>query len=88
MCVLVTVYMIVSLRTNVVFLLIFILLIPTFALLAFFFFNISEEKFPPYNALHAAGALAFVVSMLGWYIFLAILLASVDFPFSLPGKQK
>jgi len=87
MGVLVFIYMIVSLRTNVVFLLIFILLIPTFGLLAHFFFQVSRldlGALPPYKALHAAGALAFVVSMLGWYIFTAILLASVDFPFSLP----
>lgn len=87
MDVLVTVYCIVSVRTNLVFFMIFILLIPTFACLAYTFFGLSMS--PPVlhiKALHAGGALAFVVSMLGWYIFLAILLASVDFPFSLPGE--
>lgn len=30
------------------------------------------------------GAFAFAVSMLGWYIFMVQVLASVDFPFDLP----
>lgn len=86
MDVLVTVYFIVSLRTNVVFMLIFILLIPTFALLTYVFIGLSYTPVPVVHlgAEHAAGALALVISLLGWYIFLAILLASVDFPFSLP----
>jgi len=85
MDVLVTIYCIVSVRTNLVFFMIFILLIPTFACLTYAFFGLSMS--PPVlhlQALKAGGALAFVVSLLGWYIFLAILLASVDFPFSLP----
>lgn len=88
MDVLVTIYMIVSLRTNLVFFLIFITLIPTFGCLTGFYFGLSRTP-PDVNVkmLHAGGALAFVTSMLGWYIFLAILLASVDFPFSLPGKR-
>lgn len=86
MDVLCTVYCIVSVRTNVVFFLIFLLLIPTFSCLVYVFFGLSMTPIPVFhaNALIAAGALAFVISMLGWYIFGAILLASVDFPFSLP----
>ena len=34
----------------------------------------------------AGGAMAFVVCLLGWYLFTALMLASVDAPFSLPGK--
>lgn len=30
------------------------------------------------------GGCAFVVAMLGWYIFLVQILASVDFPYELP----
>ena len=32
----------------------------------------------------AGGAFGFVTSMSGWYIFFAIMLASLDFPFSVP----
>jgi hypothetical protein len=32
------------------------------------------------------GAFLFVTCIFGWWIFAAIMLASLDFPFSLPGK--
>ena len=32
----------------------------------------------------AGGAFTFVTSLAGWWIFFAIMLASLDFPFSLP----
>ena len=32
----------------------------------------------------AGGAFGFVTSLAGWWIFFAIMLASLDFPFSLP----
>ena len=34
--------------------------------------------------LQAGGAFTFVTSMAGWWIFFAIMLASLDFPFSVP----
>ena len=34
----------------------------------------------------AGGAQAFVVCVLGWYLFTSLMLASVDAPISLPGK--
>ena len=82
---LVVVYSICALRTNVILFMILFLLIPTFALLASVFFH-AAQGITVANQLVAAGALAFVISMLGWYIFLAILLAAVDFPLSLPGE--
>ena len=85
MGVLVVVYAVVALRTNVVFLLIFITLIPAFACLAAYYFFAAQGLKKP-NYLIGGGACAFIVSMLGWYIFFAILLAAVDFPFSLPGR--
>lgn len=33
---------------------------------------------------HAGGGLLFVVCLLGWYIFLALMLLSVEFPVVLP----
>ena len=37
-----------------------------------------------YPQKQAGGAFTFVTSMAGWWIFLAIMLASVDFPIALP----
>ncbi|KAK5167178.1 uncharacterized protein LTR77_007908 [Saxophila tyrrhenica] len=85
MGVLCLVYAICALRTNLILFLILLLLVPAFACLAAAYWFLAQE-----NALAAAplltagGAIAFVVCMLGWYIFAAILLAAVDFPLSLP----
>lgn len=34
--------------------------------------------------LQATGALIFFTSLCGWWIFVAIMLAAIDFPFALP----
>ena len=79
------VYLVCSMRTNLVFLLIFFTLVPAFGLLAGTFFNAAEgNAATAAKCQEAAGAFAFVTCLLGWYIFFAIMLASVDFPFSLP----
>lgn len=92
-------YMILALRTNLVFFLIFLTLVPAFGLLAAAFWTLAyaAEATAAENmalaATHmsnantyviAAGALTFITDMLGWYIFFAIMLASLDFPFQLP----
>ncbi|EXJ77981.1 hypothetical protein A1O3_09140 [Capronia epimyces CBS 606.96] len=77
------IYMIVAIRTNIVFVLIFALLVPAFSCLAAFFFGLGESVVRM-NLQHAAGGLTFVVSLLGWYLFFVQLLASVDFPLNLP----
>lgn len=74
------VYLIISLRTNIIFFLIFLFLIPAFGCLAAFFFGHEENA----KLLVAAGACTFIVSLLGWYLFFVQLLASVDFPLNLP----
>lgn len=79
------IYLVCSMRTNLVFFLIFFTLVPAFGLLAGTFFNLAEGKAAlAAKCQEAAGAFAFVTCLLGWYIFFAIMLASVDFPFSLP----
>lgn len=81
-------YMILALRTNLVFFGIFLTLVPAFCLLAAAFWYNAEDY--EGNAelsktlILAAGACTFVTDLLGWYIFFAILLASLDFPFQLP----
>jgi len=77
------VYLIVALRTNVVFVLIFATLVPAFGCLAEFFFELGEGRVNM-GMQHAAGGLTFVTSLLGWYLFFVQLLAAVDFPLNLP----
>jgi len=82
---LVIVYSICALRTNLILFLILFLLIPAFACLTAGYFHVALGNTATALAcIKAGGALAFVISMLGWYIFAAILLASVDFPLNLP----
>ena len=77
------VYFICSLRTNIIFALIFILLVPAFGCLSGYFFDAAQGNVNT-SLLTSAGALTFVVCLLGWYLFLVQLLAAVDFPLNLP----
>ena len=79
------VYLVCSMRTNLIFFLIFFTLTPAFGLLAGTFLQLGQGNAAvAAKCQEAAGAFTFVTCLLGWYIFLAIMLASVDFPFSLP----
>ncbi|PNS16342.1 Protein alcS [Sphaceloma murrayae] len=85
MGVLCLIYAIVSLRTNVVFFLIFVILVPAFGLLAGAFWQIALGNTALGLQLQVAGgACTFVVCILGWYIFAAIMMASTDMPIALP----
>ncbi|KAG5927885.1 hypothetical protein E4U53_002785 [Claviceps sorghi] len=81
-------FLICSLRTNVVFFAIFLSLVLAFALLTGAFLLKAEDGLG--NAarvdrlLVGAGATTFVTAMGGWYILLALLLAAVDFPLRIP----
>ncbi|ETI26553.1 hypothetical protein G647_03331 [Cladophialophora carrionii CBS 160.54] len=77
------VYLIVALRTNIVFVLIFALLVAAFGCLAGFFFQMGNGVVNT-SLQHAAGGLTFATSLLGWYLFIVQLLAAVDFPLNLP----
>jgi len=83
MAVLCFIYLIIALRTNIVFLLIFALLVPAFSCLSVVFFR-TAEGLAATNYQTTAGALTFVVCLLGWYLFFVQLLAAVDFPLNLP----
>ena len=74
------VYMVVSVQTNICFFLMFLLLIPTFACLTALYFGIGANS----TLLVSAGAMAFVISLLGWDLFFMQLLAAVEFPLILP----
>lgn len=92
------IYFICSLRTNIAFAIIFLTLIPAFGCLAGAYWNLAIGYAPgaatpiahnlklANTLLVAAGALTFVTDMAGWWIFAAIMLASLDFPIQLPGK--
>lgn len=81
------IFLICSIRTNLFFFLIFFTLTPAFGLLAGSYFQIANGNPNLAKKLaEAAGAFCFVTCLLGWYIFFAIMLASVDFPFDLPRK--
>jgi len=88
------VYMILALRTNVVFFMIFFTLVPAFGCLAGAYWHLAEAYGgTPTSAaiagklLIAGGAWCFLTCLFGWYIFMAIMLAALDFPFNLPGKS-
>jgi len=85
MTILCAVFTVASIRTNMIFFAILLLLVPTFGCLAASFFAVSQGYSSKALTLQYAGAgLLFVTSLLGWYIFVALLLLAVDFPFSLP----
>ncbi|CAD0109135.1 unnamed protein product, partial [Aureobasidium uvarum] len=90
-------YFICSLRTNIVFAMIFFTLVLAFGCLTGAYWNLAlayshaqgSAAFAAHGAtatkcLVAAGALTFVTDMCGWWIFFAIMLAALDFPFQLP----
>jgi succinate-acetate transporter protein len=79
------IFLICSLRTNLVFFLIFACLVPAFACLAASFWHHANGKADQAVTLQHAGAgLAYAVCCLGWYLFTVQLLAAVDFPIDLP----
>ena len=79
------VFLICSIRTNVVFVAIFLAYSVAFPLLAASDWLRAQSIIPMANKLQiGAGAACFVVSLLGWYAFLSSLLEAVDFPFALP----
>lgn len=81
------IYMICALRTNLVFFGIFFFLVPSFGCLAGAYWHLAQGNTAIANQLIiAGGACTFVVDVLGWWIFFAIMLASLDFPFALPGE--
>lgn len=87
------IFLICSLRTNIVFFMIFLSLICAFGCLAGAYWNLAlayenaANTMAATRAAHlvvAGGAFTFVTSLSGWWIFFAIMLASLDFPFNIP----
>jgi hypothetical protein len=87
MAVMCFIYLICSLRTNMVFFMIFFTLVCAFCLLAGSFWQANNGDMVLSHRLQvAAGAFAFCTCIFGWWIFIAIMLASLDFPFEVPGE--
>ncbi|KAF2443270.1 hypothetical protein P171DRAFT_58848 [Karstenula rhodostoma CBS 690.94] len=85
MAILCFIYMICSLRTNMCFFMIFFTITLAFCMLAGSYFEANNGNLArSHNLQIAGGALAFVTTLFGWWIFIAIMLASLDFPFEVP----
>ncbi|KAI0411431.1 GPR1/FUN34/yaaH family-domain-containing protein [Xylaria grammica] len=85
MALLCTVFTVASLRTNIVLFVLLLLLVPTFGALSASFFAVAHGLPARAKTLQHVGAgLLLAASFLGWYIFLALVLLGVEFPFVLP----
>ncbi|KFY69777.1 hypothetical protein V499_09756 [Pseudogymnoascus sp. VKM F-103] len=78
-------YFICSLRTNIVFATIFFFLVASLGLLTAGHWQIAQGNVDlAANINIAAGAIAFVSALGGWYLLLSQLLEALDFPIQLP----
>jgi len=81
------VYLILSLRTNIVYFMIFLTLLLTFCCLAGGDWQLANGNKDLAGGLQMAGGVFGLISCAcGWWIFFAIMLEALDFPFKLPGK--
>lgn len=73
------IYLVCSIRTNIIFFTIFLVLVPSFGCFAAAFWQNSNGNFNYcLTLLKVGGAGFFVVAMCGWYLFAVQVLASVD----------
>ncbi|KIX08618.1 uncharacterized protein Z518_03274 [Rhinocladiella mackenziei CBS 650.93] len=84
MAVLCLIYLVCALRTNLVFVIIFAGLFVGFIFLTATFWFTAEGDSAASRTLHLGGAAFFITCMAGWYLLLALLFLSVDFPIQLP----
>ncbi|KAE8347385.1 hypothetical protein BDV24DRAFT_173251 [Aspergillus arachidicola] len=85
MALLMFIYMVCALRTNAIFVAVFMFLVPCFSLLSAAYWRMAQADLVLGTRLSVvAGTLLFVVTMLGFYLLTAQLFASVGLPWSLP----
>ncbi|OQV10531.1 hypothetical protein CLAIMM_14516 [Cladophialophora immunda] len=83
--VIILIFLVCSLRTNVVFVTLFLLIIIVTELLAAAYWSLADGAVPRgENLLKGAGVVTFIISMLAFYLLFTILLEAVDFPLTLP----
>ncbi|KAI5363643.1 Putative acetate transporter GPR1/FUN34/SatP family [Septoria linicola] len=74
-----------SLRTNVVFVIIFATIFPAVACLtAVFYYAADGEMDKAHDCQVAAGGILFSTCIVGWYLFAGLIFPSVDFPIPIP----
>ncbi|KAK9241684.1 hypothetical protein V1506DRAFT_183932 [Lipomyces tetrasporus] len=79
------VMLICSLRTNIAFFLIFVTVEAALLCLAIAYFVMAEGKSAlGQNIVKASGGCLLTCGLVGFYIFIVLMLAAVDFPFQLP----
>ncbi len=79
------IYLFLSIRTNLVFFMIFLTLDIALWLLVGTYWKLAEgDTATALKLQYAAGAFTFTFCMFGWYLLIAILLVTLDFPFGLP----
>ncbi|KAK3934656.1 gpr1-like plasma membrane protein [Diplogelasinospora grovesii] len=88
MGVLCLVYLVCGLRTNICFVVIFFTLVLAFAFLTAAYWLLAQgfevNAVVANKLVIAAGACTFVTCLAGWWIFVAIMLATLEFPFQIP----
>lgn len=81
-------YLILSLRTNIVSFILFLSLVLAFTLMAGAYWQVANLALSLASQLQTgAGASLFVTCVCGFWIWFAIMLEALDFPFQLPGKR-
>lgn len=80
-----TIFLVVALRTNVIFVWVFATISVAFYLLGAAYFSLAAgELAMAGNLIKAGAALGFCTAMGGWYLFIVQMLATVGYPFNLP----
>lgn len=80
-------YLILSLRTNIVFFVLFLTLVFAFSFIAGAYWQVANGNLALASKLQTGGgACLFVTCACGFWVWFAIMLAALDFPFQLPGK--
>lgn len=83
-CMLCFLFTVAALRTNVIFVFTFLTLTAAFGILSASLFITIDNSNQALRLQKAAGGFCFACSLAGWYIFASLLLASLEFPFSIP----
>ena len=79
------VYTVAALRTNICLVLILFVFDIAFPLLTCaYYFGAHGQAAKALNCQKAGGAFAFIGGLVGWYLFISLVLEGVDFPISLP----